>query len=554
MLYRDIWDQKPPGIHLTYAAAFAIFGAHDRTIVVLDAIAATVACAFVVVIALRLRPSQDPDWDGGESVKRPGRMAWASAIAFAIGTYPSFALPYGGFLERAVPETFITALAAAAAWCALRSRFALAGLAIGAAAIFKPTALIYWPVMALVGAMVDERGVRGEGRGGIGEGRRRALRAAAVSGGALLVPIAAVIVWLWANGALVDAKIAVFDYNRAYVVAGSSWLALPNIVLHELWRLVKTDPLWCAAAIGVAAGIWDLRPGIGDRESGIGGRGSGIGILVMWLAAAVIAAAANGVRMYATYFLPTAAPLALLAGSLFDRDVGLTVRRGSSGAREGGRYSAALLPAAAVVLAAIVAVHSHYPDRLARYTLADLAQLGAAWRNPSLNESTQRVDYLDGSARRASHLDGSARRAAYLEMFGGYANGRGYSARANEELSSYLRAHTNASDRLYIFGMAPAVYFDAQRLPANRFIWTFPAVSPFAGHPSFTIDALAADLERAAPAAVVLERNNRDSATGWRIEDVYAAPQIGRLLASYTRDVDIEDFTVLHRSSLGIRR
>ena len=547
MLYRDIWDQKPPGIHLTYAAAFAIFGAHDRTIVVLDAIAATIACAFVVLIALRLRSSQNPDRDGGESVKRPDRMAWASAIAFAIGTYPSFALPYGGFLERAVPETFITALAAAAAWCALRSSFALAGLAIGAAAIFKPTALIYWPVMAIAGACFAQ----GLGPGALTSTRRALL----VSGATLLVPIAAVIVWLWANGALVDAKIAVFDYNRAYVVAGSSWLALPNILLHELWRLVKTDPLWCAAAIGIAAGIWDRRSGIGDRGSGIGNRESGIAILVVWLAAAVIAAAANGVRMYATYFLPTAPPLALLAGSLFDRDPGLSVRRGSPGGPAGLRYWAGgSLSAAAVVLAAIVAVHSHYPDRLARYTMADLAQFGSAWRNPSLNESTQGPANLDGSARRASYLDGSARRAEYLEMFGGYANGRGYSARANEELSTYLRAHTNASDRLYIFGMAPAVYFDAQRLPADRFIWTFPAVSPFAGHPSFTIDALAADLERTAPAAVVLERNNRDSSTGWRIEDVYAAPQIQRLLASYTRDVDIEDFTVLHRSSLGIRR
>jgi len=32
MLYRDVWDQKPPGIHLTYAAGFALFGASDRTV------------------------------------------------------------------------------------------------------------------------------------------------------------------------------------------------------------------------------------------------------------------------------------------------------------------------------------------------------------------------------------------------------------------------------------------------------------------------------------------------------------------------------------------
>jgi hypothetical protein len=524
MLYRDIWDQKPPGIHLTYAAAFAIFGAHDRTVVVLDAVAASIACAFLVLIALRLRSTHDTARDG---------VAWASAIAFAIGTYPSFALPYGGFLERAVPETFITALAAAAAWCALRSRFAVAGLAIGAAAIFKPTALIYWPVLALAGSTLAQWGARGsDSARGPGPGDvTTALKALAVSGATLLIPIVAIVAWLWANGALLDAKIAVFDYNRAYVVAGSSWLAMPNVLVHELWRLVKTDPLWCAAVIGLVAGIWDLRSSwkLGSGSWTLDDRDLLVPFASVWLAAAIIAAAANGVRMYATYFLPTAPPLALLTGSLFGRKVG-------------GR---GVLSVAAVVLAAIVAVHSHYPDRLVRYTVADLAQLRG---------SAQRASYLDGSARRAAYLDGSAQRASYLEMFGGYANGRGYSARANEELSSYLTAHTGASDRLYIFGMAPAVYFDAQRLPADRFIWTFPAVSPFAGHPSFTIDALAADLERAAPADVVLERNNRDSSTGWRIEDVYAAPRIRRLLDSYTHEVDIEDFTVLRRSSLGLTR
>jgi hypothetical protein len=149
MLYRDVWDQKPPGVHLTYAAGFALFGASDRTVLVLDVIAATLACAFVFAIARRLRS---------------GRAAWAAVIAFAIGTYPAFALPYGGFLERAVPETFITALAAAAAWCAVTSRFALAGLAIGTAVVFKPTALIYWPVMALAGPMFDGRWPMADGR------------------------------------------------------------------------------------------------------------------------------------------------------------------------------------------------------------------------------------------------------------------------------------------------------------------------------------------------------------------------------------------------------
>jgi len=514
MLYRDVWDQKPPGVHLTYAAGFALFGASDRSVLVLDVIAATVACAFLFGIARRLRSI---------------RVAWVAVIAFAIGTYPAFALPYGGFLERAVPETFITALAAAAAWCSVRSRFALAGLAVGAAVVFKPTALVYWPVVALAGLVSDEqwrgtgdrrpvtdgRWPRTEDRGPMtdapwetAERTQRVLHALAVSGATLLLPIAVVLSWLSANHALADARIAVIDYNRAYVVAGSSWLAMPDILAHEIWRLIKTDPLWCAAAFAGVAGIWDAGSAVsktGNWPPAAGNRRL-VFFCSVWLAAALIAVAANGARMYATYFLPTAPPLALLVGSLFDRSAGRTLN------------PQRLLNAAVVVLAGVVAVHSHYPDRLVRYTAADIAQ-----------------------------LRGTAPRAAYLEMFGGYANGRGYSARANDELASYLRAHSGDGDRIYIFGMAPAVYFDARRLPANRFVWTFPAVAPFAGHPAFTANALAADLERAAPRFLVLERNNRDSSTGWRIDDVYATSAIQHVLDRYTREIEIEDFTVMQR-------
>ncbi len=498
MLYRDVWDQKPPGVHLAYAAGFALFGAADRTVLFLDILAATAACALTFAIASRLQSR---------------RAAWAAAIAFTIGTYPAFALPYGGFLERSVPETFITPLVAFAAWSAASSRLALAGLAIGVAAIFKPTALIYWPILALVGPMVEGRGPTADAR------VEKIARAVAVSGAALLFPIAAVLLWLRSGHALADAAYAVIGYNRAYVVAGSSWLALPDRLAHEMWRLVKTDPLWCAAAFAGMAALWRLGLAIRDvrfriRDSRIWDEGFAIPILsIAWLIGVVIAVAANGLRMYATYFLPAGPPLALLIGWMFDAPV---LRRSSA--------RGALYPAAAVLTAAIVAIHSHYPDRLLRYALADLAQL-----------------------RGTAAANGSARRAAYLEMFGGYANGRGYSARANEELTAYLASHSREDERIYIFGMAPAVYFEARRLPADRFVWTFPGVAPFAASAGFTADTLAANLSRRAPRYLVLERNNRDSATGWRIDDVYASPAIGRLLEGYTREIDIEDFTVLRR-------
>src|SRR5947208_15925589 len=40
VLYRDVWDQKPPGIHLTYAAAVALFGPHAAIVFWLDILTA----------------------------------------------------------------------------------------------------------------------------------------------------------------------------------------------------------------------------------------------------------------------------------------------------------------------------------------------------------------------------------------------------------------------------------------------------------------------------------------------------------------------------------
>jgi hypothetical protein len=476
MLYRDVWDQKPPGIHLLYAAGFAIAGPRPGAVLLLDTAACAAACVLVFLLGARLHSRL---------------CGWLSATAFAIGTYPAFARVYGGFLERAVAETFITPLVAAAALSAISSSYATMGILIGAAAVFKPTALVYWPVFLAVAAW---------------RRRNEAVRAAVVSGAMLPLPWIAIGMWLWSRGALPDAWAAIVDYNRAYVAAGAGWLTLPDRLAHEVWRLVKTDPLWSVAAAAGLTAVWRTardHDADGFRARVVSRNAECPLVAIAWLGAVACAVAANGVRMYSTYFLPAGPPLALLAGWFLAEH------------RRGRR---AVFAAAVVTLALFVGIRSHYPDRLVRYVRADLAQ-----------------------------LRGHGSRDAYLELFGGYANGRGYSARANEELTRYLQAHSTADDRLYIFGMAPSVYFTARRLPANRFVWTYPAVTPLAGHPDLNAETLARDLERAAPRLLVLERNNRDSASGWRIEDVYASDAVRGLLAQYTTEAVIEDFTVLRR-------
>ncbi len=468
MLYRDVWDQKPPGIHLIYAAAIALGGARPAIIVVLDTAAWTAIVIVTAIIAARLGSR---------------RAAVATAIALAVATFPPFARAYGGFLERAVPETFIAALAAAAVLSTAAKRYALAGLLVGLAALFKPTAIVYAPACVLIALAIDD------------DWRRAALRMSAT----LAMPWLAAAAWLWAAGAGAEAWIAIVDYNGGYVAAGSGVLVLPLRIAHEVWRLVKSDPGWLVAAAGGLAAIavawrgrsWRAMPALPLAAT-------------IWLAAVIVAIAANGVRMYATYFLPAAAPIALLGGWFL---------------AEYGRGLRAVAVAIVLAAATVVTWRSHAVERAARYVAADVAQ-----------------------------MRGTLAREPYLELFGGYGNGRGYSARANAELTDYLRAHSAERDRIYVFGMAPSVYFTAARLPADRFVWTYPAVAPFLHGPGFGADALAGDLARAAPGWLVLEANNRDSASGWRIEDVYAAPSIRALLDRYERAIVIEDFTVLRRA------
>ncbi len=473
-LYRDVWDQKPPGIHLTYALAVAFAGSHSAVVFWLDFVAALATCAFVYAIA-----------------RRTGSLVAArvATVAYAALMFPAARYGYGGFLERAVPECFIALFVAGAAFLITRTaapdtlRLAAAAGLIGCAAVYKPTAVVYFPAFC-----VWLRTAHAVNWTSVG-----------LAGTALLVPGSLVAAWLADAGTLSDAWIAVVEYNRAYVAIGSGPLALLDRLAHEGWRLIKTDPLWMLGAVAVAVAVADMFRGGVPYAALLG---------VCWLAAAVIAAAANGIRLYSTYFIPAGVPLALLTGWLFSR-----IAENRNPRR---RMAAA---GAIISVACAVALRSHYPARVWTTLVADIEAHGAT----------------------------GDRRLEYLQRFGGYQTGRGYSARANAELATYLVQHTTPHQRVYIFGMAPSVYFLAQRLPANRFIWTYPGVVNLVHRDAFSRETLAADLALSDAAYLVLERNNRDSLTGWKIENEFDSAGVQRILANYVREDDIEDFMLYRR-------
>ena len=88
--------------------------------------------------------------------------------------------------------------------------------------------------------------------------------------------------------------------------------------------------------------------------------------------------------------------------------------------------------------------------------------------------------------------------------------------------------------------MAPGVYFTSRLLPAQRFLWIGPAASNLLPDPSFTLDTVAADLERTRPGFIILERNNRDSLLGWRAEERFTVPAMQRVLGQYAQVAGIK--------------
>jgi hypothetical protein len=198
-LYTDVWDHKPPGIHLIYAAAEAIAG-YDLVAVLLLNIVAALATLPGVYLAARAGM---------------GRRAglWAAVLWALL----SLNLP----LEANQPNTevFINLALVWALWLFLRDtgramswRSALViGALCAAATLVKHIALLPFVGLAMASIVVAP------------SWRTRLLRMVAAAG-VVVAAWLAVVAYFAADGRYADFHQAVFTYNRMYV--GSVWTTL----------------------------------------------------------------------------------------------------------------------------------------------------------------------------------------------------------------------------------------------------------------------------------------------------------------------------------------
>jgi len=485
-LYRDVWEQRPPGIYWIYLAGFRILGWVPATVAWLDIFASVAMTAILFVIVRRLAAPL---------------MATLAAALYAVLTMPAWLYGHGGFLERSVSETFIVVCVGLAAWSAVRSRespspapaFAL-GLFAGAAVVLKPNAGLYLPALLLWIVLYTRS-------------RPRALipALAATIVGSAIVPVLA-IGWLWSQGTLQDARIAVIDFNRYYVGQGWSPAGYAIDFSKAVWLRIKTDPLWLAGTAGTLLALFELA-----RRRRLPPLA---GLAMIWGSAAAIVIIVNGARLFNSYFINALPPLAIMAAWLL-----APAESGVGRERHGRQHTRKAIAVVVAAAMTVLLIQRGYVERVGGWVRADI---------DVLRDDTERT--------------------AYLEQFGGYATGRGYSARAHAELASHVGSRTGPEDRIFLFGINGAgVYFLTGRLTAHRFLRANFFVETDFPDPAFRLESVIEDLQSARPRYLIFERLHSPSAMGQAVDALPHHPQITSLLDDYVFERQIEDFALFRR-------
>jgi hypothetical protein len=483
LLYRDVWEQRPPGIYLMYWAAFKLLGWTAATVTWIDVAAVSVTTGMIYA-TMRLLAS-------------PLAAATGAALYAAL-TMPAWLYRYSGFIERSVCETFIApaaaggALAAAIAyrrpeWATASAAFL--GATVGAAVVFKPNAGLYLPALLVWWGLFVARGPAGWSF-------LRISRAVLVSSAAAAVPVGATVFWLWSTGVIDDARVAVLDFNRFYVADGMTVEAMAVGFARAVWLRIRSEPLWLGGAVGAIAVVWE----IGRRRAL-----PPLAVLaVLWGTAAAAVILVNGVRFYSTYFINALAPLAVMTAWVLTDHLSRKSR------------IVALVVGGAMV--SQLAWRGYVPA-VANAARADLEVLSGRMTTK---------DYLDRFGGYGNNRGYSARANDELAAYVRATTGR--------DDRIFLFGINGAG-----------VYFLSGRPTAHRFLRVNFFYPPAFPDPAFTLHAVLEELSGAQPALVIFERLHTTTVLGRAVDRLPDHPDMLRWLTDYTFDRQIEDFTVYRR-------
>lgn len=294
--YRDVWDHKPPGIHLLTAAGLALGGGTTLGVWALE----LVALAFAGYMSFGALARAF-----GRGAALLGSVVWivgSSLLYLAIGSFTIYAEFF------ALPLQFGALRLLVADDGRSRARVALLGLSGGAVVLLKPSLVGLWLAIAVVIALEHH-----SENGALKLARRLALLA-----GTAALPIVAVLVPLAALGVLPDLWDQAIRYNTVYVrpALEDSFGALGE----ALWLLTPSG-LWVAGLVGWLFGVgalWRGRLARAPRTLVL--------VAVLDLPLEVVLGMLPGRRLH-HYFLALVPPTAVLTAQLAERLAALAAPR-----------------------------------------------------------------------------------------------------------------------------------------------------------------------------------------------------------------------------------
>ncbi len=283
VMYRDVWDQKPPAIAFVYALLWRVWP--SEALVPGADIAAAGTVAWLLTLLGRRRYSSN--------------VGYGAAALFLL-----FGDPYlqrlSGIYVRGQCEPFIalaitTSLVLVAHANERRLYLVASGAALAAAFWLKYNAAAYALPVA-VAAWAWGRTPGRAGRPALGDVGWIAL------GFGLVATV--VIAYFSVNGALHDWRLATFDYNVRYSdeTYESRASVLRYLVTFPIER-ARIDMIWFLAGLGA------LLLAVQARSN------RSVMVILCWLLAAVISIAINGSRSLPNYFVQANPALALAASA-----------------------------------------------------------------------------------------------------------------------------------------------------------------------------------------------------------------------------------------------
>jgi hypothetical protein len=486
--YRDAWDQKPPAVHYTYAAMFALWP-HESVIPAAD-LAAAVAVA-VMLLALERRLTASP--------------GFTSPIVFLLLGNPAFSR-LGGMRIRGQCETFVAVAVTGALlllWKGVhvppRVRgwrrpvpLLAAGTLLGLAFTFKYNAGIH--AAALVAASLAWRYQR---RAAEPAWFRHAASDTVWMAAGSFVPVVLLLGCLVSAGLGGELWEATVAYNLLY--SGETYGGFGALVTYALTfpiQQARVDGLWLLGGAGCLVMLTRLT------------RDAAAWVALSAVAAACLSIVINGGRGLPQYFVQANPALALAAGlgavALWNTWRTTLVR-------------VLLLVVVAVALSRVVQV-----EKALDYTRAD-----------------------------AAHMAGYVSRDEYLVRFGGQRPTDKHAPIAVRHLAQYLRDQTTPEDRVLVFGFSQGALVQSTRRSASRFFWSRPLIVGFnEGRPGFGVAGLLDDLRRGAPVVVALQASDwqfegTDSAGYFLDNDALSA----WLRDGYERQADLHAFQIWTRKA-----